>query len=98
MSAWSIYQHSEANVSGMSRLLQMLLFSFRLLSTPIDNAFPGQAADLPHARVSGPNTPTSVDVGPRFPPTPSEGCRFQIPSPHTPTATATGKSELQFNH
>lgn len=44
---------------------------------------------MQHSRVSGPNTPTSVDVGPRFPPTPgvsSDGCRFQIPSPHTPTA------------
>lgn len=55
----------------------------------MESGFPGNA-ELPHSRVSCPNTPTSVDVGPRFPVTPgvpSEGCRFQIPSPHTPTAT-----------
>lgn len=58
----------------------------------MDSGFPGNNQDLPHNRVSGPNTPTSMDVGPRFPPTPgvsSEGCRFQIPSPHTPTASQT---------
>ncbi|XP_018570118.1 protein BCL9 homolog [Anoplophora glabripennis] len=59
-----------------------------VLPTTLDSGFPGNTPDLPHTRVSGPNTPTSMDVGPRFPPTPSDGCRFQIPSPHTPTATS----------
>ncbi|XP_050314187.1 protein BCL9 homolog isoform X2 [Anthonomus grandis grandis] len=60
-----------------------------VLSTSLDSGFPGNTPDLPHSRVSGPNTPTSMDT--RFPPTPgvsTEGCRFQIPSPHTPTATS----------
>ncbi|CAH1153695.1 unnamed protein product [Phaedon cochleariae] len=61
-----------------------------ILPTTLDGGFPGNTPDLPHTRVSGPNTPTSMDVGPRFPPTPSEGCRFQIPSPHTPTASSQG--------
>lgn len=59
------------------------------MPTSSDSGFPGGNQDLAHSRVSGPNTPTSVDVGPRFPPTPgvsSDGCRFQIPSPHTPSA------------
>ncbi|XP_045481437.1 protein BCL9 homolog [Harmonia axyridis] len=63
--------------------------------TSMDNAFSGNTSDMPHSRVSGPNTPTSMDVGPRFPPTPSEGCRFQIPSPHTPTAANTGGDKSQ---
>lgn len=53
----------------------------------MDSNFPGNT-DISSNRVSGPNTPTSVDMG-RFPSTPgisTEGCRFQIPSPHTPTA------------
>ncbi|KAJ3639755.1 hypothetical protein Zmor_003095 [Zophobas morio] len=64
-----------------------------ILPTTLDSGFPGNTSDLPHTRISGPNTPTSVDVGPRFPPTPgvsSEGCRFQIPSPHTPSTSSTG--------
>lgn len=58
------------------------------LPTTMDSGYPN-ASDMPHSTASGPNTPTSVEVGPRFPPTPgvsSDGCRFQIPSPHTPTA------------
>lgn len=54
----------------------------------MDSGYPS-TSDLPHSTASGPNTPTSVEIGPRFPPTPgvpSDGCRFQIPSPHTPTA------------
>ena len=46
------------------------------------------STDLPHTRVSGSNTPTSLDVVSRFPTTSnlqSEGCRFQISSPNTPT-------------
>ncbi|KAJ8986246.1 hypothetical protein NQ317_009952 [Molorchus minor] len=66
-----------------------------VLPTTMDSGFPGTNPDLPHTRVSGPNTPTSIDVGPRFPPTPSEGCRFQIPSPHTPTASSAGDKPLQ---
>lgn len=69
------------------------MFFFSILPTTLDSGFSGNTADLSHSRLSGPNTPTSMDVGPRFPPTPgvpSEGCRFQIPSPHTPTAVATG--------
>ncbi|XP_060515992.1 protein BCL9 homolog [Cylas formicarius] len=68
-----------------------------VLPTSLESGFPGNA-DLPHTRVSGPNTPTSMDVGPRFPPTPgvsSEGCRFQIPSPQTPTATTCGGDKPQ---
>nr|CAI5831499.1 unnamed protein product [Callosobruchus analis] len=61
-----------------------------VLPTTMDSGFPGPTPDLPHAKVSGPNTPTSMDVGTRFPPTPSDGCRFQISSPQTPTATSTG--------
>ncbi|CAG9759593.1 unnamed protein product [Ceutorhynchus assimilis] len=67
-----------------------------VLSTSLDSGFPGNTPDLPHTRVSGPNTPTSMDT--RFPPTPgvpSEGCRFQIPSPHTPTATSCGEKQSQ---
>lgn len=58
------------------------------LPTTMDSGFPTNT-DMVHSSTSGPNTPTSVEVGPRFPPTPgvsSDGCRFQIPSPHTPTA------------
>ncbi|XP_017781027.1 PREDICTED: protein BCL9 homolog isoform X2 [Nicrophorus vespilloides] len=55
--------------------------------------FPGNS-DMAHNRVSGPNTPTSIDVGPRFPGTPSDGCRFQVPSPHTPTAQGDKPSRL----
>ncbi|XP_049817636.1 protein BCL9 homolog isoform X3 [Aethina tumida] len=58
-----------------------------VLATTMDSGFPGSTPDLSHNRVSGPNTPTSIDV-PRFPPTPGvppEGCRFSNPSPHTPT-------------
>lgn len=53
----------------------------------MDSGFPPNT-DLPQSRMSGPNTPTSVEMG-RFPPTPgvpSDVCRFQIPSPHTPSA------------
>ncbi|XP_028145379.1 protein BCL9 homolog [Diabrotica virgifera virgifera] len=65
-----------------------------VLPTTMDSGFP-VTSDLPHSRVSGSNTPTSMDVGPRFPPTPSEGCRFQIPSPHTPTAVTAGEKPPQ---
>lgn len=64
------------------------------LPSNMDNTFPGNS-DIPSTRVSGPNTPTSVDIG-RFPSTPgvpTEGCRFQIPSPHTPTASTGDKSQ-----
>ncbi|XP_056646112.1 protein BCL9 homolog isoform X1 [Diorhabda sublineata] len=66
-----------------------------VIPTTMDSGFPVTTPDLPHSRVSGPNTPTSIDVGPRFPPTPSEGCRFQIPSPHTPTAVTAGDKQPQ---
>lgn len=72
-----------------------MCFVCSVLSTSLDSGFPGNTPDLPHTRVSGPNTPTSMDT--RFPPTPgvpSEGCRFQIPSPHTPTASSCGKFYL----
>lgn len=55
-----------------------------VLPTTMDSGFPGN--DM-HNRLSGPNTPTSMDMGPRFPGTPSDGCRFSVPSPHTPSAT-----------
>ncbi|CAH0562175.1 unnamed protein product [Brassicogethes aeneus] len=58
-----------------------------VLPTSMDSGFPGTNPDLGLNRVSGPNTPTSIDV-PRFPPTPGvpqDGCRFSNPSPHTPT-------------
>lgn len=74
----------------MPNVLLTFFLVFSVLPTTLDSGFPGTTPDLPHSRVSGPNTPTSMDVGPRFPPTPSEGCRFQIPSPHTPTATSAG--------
>ncbi|KAF5274544.1 hypothetical protein FQA39_LY07156 [Lamprigera yunnana] len=64
------------------------------LPSTMDNTFPG-TTDIPSTRVSGSNTPTSVDIG-RFPSTPGvalEGCRFQIPSPHTPTASTGEKSQ-----
>lgn len=73
----------------------ILIYLFcSILPTTLDSGFPGNTTDLPHTRISGPNTPTSIDVGPRFPPTPgvsSEGCRFQIPSSHTPSTSSTGK-------
>nr|XP_022914973.1 protein BCL9 homolog isoform X1 [Onthophagus taurus] len=66
----------------------------RVLPTTMDSGF-NNTPDLPHTRGSCPNTPTSMDVGPRFPSTPgvtSEGCRFQIPSPHTPTTPSGDKT------
>lgn len=78
------------------------IISSPVLPTTLDSGFPGNTPDLPHNRVSGPNTPTSLDVsgGTRFPPTPgvpSEGCRFQIPSPQTPTATSAGDTKPRLS-
>ncbi|KAK9751897.1 B-cell lymphoma 9 protein [Popillia japonica] len=69
------------------------MISSPVLPTTMDSGFGG--TDLPHTRVSCPNTPTSMDVGPRFPSTPNvptEGCRFQISSPHTPTTPSGEKT------
>lgn len=73
------------------------IISSPVLSTSMDSNFPGNT-DISSNRVSGPNTPTSVDMG-RFPSTPgisTEGCRFQIPSPHTPTAP-TGEKQQRLS-
>lgn len=78
-----------------------MFFLFSILPTTLDSGFSGNTTDLPHSRISGPNTPTSLDVGPRFPPTPgvsSEGCRFQIPSPHTPSAVTAGNYVFFFTY
>ncbi|XP_019760520.2 protein BCL9 homolog isoform X2 [Dendroctonus ponderosae] len=67
-----------------------------VLPSGLDSNFATNTPDLPHTRVSGPNTPTSMDT--RYPPTPgvpSEGCRFPISSPHTPTATSCGDKSVQ---
>lgn len=76
-------------------ILICILVFFSVLPSGLDNNFAANTPDLPHTRVSGPNTPTSMDT--RFPPTPgvpSEACRFPISSPHTPTATSCGKYSL----
>ncbi|KAL1492756.1 hypothetical protein ABEB36_010960 [Hypothenemus hampei] len=68
-----------------------------VLPSNLDSTFAGNTPDLPLSRVSGPNTPTSMDN--RYPATPGvppEGCRFQISSPHTPTATSCEKSSQRI--
>lgn len=65
-----------------------LIYSFfRLISTSIDTGFTGVSTDIT-SRLSGPNTPmtpSSIEMGPRFPSTTasSDGCRYQIASPQT---------------
>lgn len=61
---------------------------FSLISTTIDSGFTGVNTDI-NSRISGPNTPmtpSSIEMGPRFPSTTAvstEGCRYQIASPQT---------------
>ncbi|XP_018329488.1 collagen alpha-2(I) chain [Agrilus planipennis] len=67
-----------------------------VLPSTVDSGFPGNN-DASTSRVSDPHTPTSGDVSQRFSSgsvVSNEGCRFQIPSPHTPNTSIGEKTRL----
>lgn len=81
--------------------LEIFIIQFYCCSLPppnLDSNLQTSNSDLPGARISGPGTPltpTSMEVGSRYPPTTGEMGRFPIPSPHTPGAPCTAESKSQ---
>lgn len=64
----------------------------------LDSSLQTSGSDMTGPRMSGPGTPltpTSMEVGSRYPPTTGEMSRFPIPSPHTPGAPNTADTKSQ---